>query len=839
MFNFFGIGKKTEKINITNASNTSNTSSAIDVVFTLDTTASMGPWIERSKKTIGDISKFLSDQDINVRFNVIGYKDVCDRKCPIHSICPTDCKKSQWVQISGFTDNADDIVNFLEKVPASGGGDLPEDLFGALQIACSQEWRDLGKKVIVVISDAPPHGNKFSNHPSNTPNYPLPYDGSKLPIEIANELKEKNIQVFMLYVEENIMEKTSNFLKENNVTTQTTNIIGEPWKFSLIIPDDLTCMAMDIEDIDNISLVDGLDGPLSSAFFQLRRGLGEDKLKPLIENCFKTGMKDTMRLVLYIRDRTGDIKEKDLGRNAFWILRQLDSNFTSQYYKEFVNETGCFNDLLHLAARADQEEIKNENNKLCELSDKREHRELLFMAVATMQCYLKYIDTKKGQKILKSLNNNRIQRHYRLRKALNKESLSKITNSNNIDLPPYFIYKWLPKFGASKRKNGSKRLKKWERENRFATRLSKLMFVHQNDDNVSFTKKSIEEPVFSNKTDFLDANRANRANRANHANHADHPIPSRQIINFLNVPKKDHPEREAFYREIYSFISYLSDNLPVEVQMCANDWDNIDLSKVTVGAQHKYKKCFSQKIPDKLQKTIKNGKVKTTTLQGHEMVSHFISSIMSKLIGEQCISHLENEFVNAQWNSYFKNNKLRGNYSFQIDCTGSMLSGKPMSLAIALSLFLLSGESKFISFENPEWKKVEGKTLEEQVKSILSHPRGIHGNIPKGVELAMTQETQPDVHFVLTDGHYPRMNLKETVTIRNKLNRGSLTRIVILNLRTDDNELLMKKPKMLGAEEVYIVSGHSPALIKLFATPGESIEKQISNMLREKYPLND
>lgn len=168
-----------------------------------------------------------------------------------------------------------------------------------------------------------------------------------------------------------------------------------------------------------------------------------------------------------------------------------------------------------------------------------------------------------------------------------------------------------------------------------------------------------------------------------------------------------------------------------------------------------------------------------------------------------------------------------------------MLSGKPTPLAVAFSLFLLSGTNKFISFEDPKWNKVEGKTLEEQVQSILSYPRGVHGDIPKGVELAMSQENQPSVHFILTDGHYPRMNLKKAVTIRNRLNRGNLTRIVVLNLRTDGDELLMKKPKMLGAEEVYIVSGHSPALIKLFSTPGESIEKQVSNMLRERFPLLD
>ena len=64
-------------------------------------------------------------------------------------------------------------------------------------------------------------------------------------------------------------------------------------------------------------------------------------------------MKDTIRLIMYIRDRNGYLKEKDLGRNAFWSLRQLDNFFVTRYYKEFITTSGCVNDLLYLAEKAD------------------------------------------------------------------------------------------------------------------------------------------------------------------------------------------------------------------------------------------------------------------------------------------------------------------------------------------------------------------------------------------------------------------------------------------------------------------------------------------------------
>ena len=773
----------------------------LDVIFTLDTTGSMGSWINRSKKTIGKISDKIGTNNVDVRFNVIGYKDVCNRRCDTHrEHCPLECKDSKWVQISGFKKNSADIVDFLTTVTASGGGDCPEDLFGALQLATLEPWRDTAKRVVVVISDAPPHGKQFSDSCSDTPDYPLPYEGAKVPKDIAGDLYRNKIQVFMLYVVSNTLEKTAEFLEENKIDTRVSSMIGEPWKFSLIISDDLTCMAMDVGDYEKL-LIDGLDGPLSSTFFQLRRGLSVETLQPLIQSCFKSGMKDAMRLVLYIRDRTGDIKEKDLGRNAFWILRELDQAFASKYYKEFVNDVGCVNDLLHIAAKADEKDGRSE------------HRELLFMAVATMQCYLKNVDTEEGKSILTDMSAKKRQRHYRLRKCLNKSSLSRVTNTSNIDLPPYFIYKWLPKFGFTKKKNGTKRKKKWERENKFATRLSKLMFVHQ------------DEAKLEDAVDSLPLT-----------------IPSRQIINFLNLPKRDNPEREAMYREIYSFLGKLCDNLPIEVPMCAGDWENgVDPSKATSGAQKKYKKCFSKRLPEKLEKTIKEGKVKATTLQGHEMISHFISKIMSKTTGEDCYSSLEDDFVNAQWKTYAEKNELKNDtgFSFQLDCTGSMLSGTPMPMAVAFSLFLLSREESFISFEKPGWCSIKGDTLEQKVSSILTHNAGVHGDVAGGLELAMSRETQPSVHFVLTDGRYPRMNLQKAVEVRNRLNKGELTRVVILNLRTNDEKLLMRKPNILGGEGFYVVSGHSPALIKLFSSGTGTIEDQVRKMLREKYPLNE
>ena len=220
------------------------------------------------------------------------------------------------------------------------------------------------------------------------------------------------------------------------------------------------------------------------------------------------------------------------------------------------------------------------------------------------------------------------------------------------------------------------------------------------------------------------------------------------------------------------------------------------------------------------------------------MTSYFSNNSLCNQVGENYNSILENDFVNSQWETFKNKNKLKGNFSFQLDCSGSMLCGNPTPLSLALSLFLLSGEKKYITFENPEWQNVTENTLEENISSILLNNNGLQGNIAKGVELSMSQEVQPDVHFVLTDGRYPNMNLLEAIKVRNKLNKGNLTRVIILNL-CNCEKLLIQKPNISEGEEIYVVSGHSPMIIKLFLNGTGPIEEQIRKMLREKFPLEE
>lgn len=61
--------------------------SDLDIVFCVDTTASMGSYIQEAKKSIIQIISDLTQQQINVRFALVKYRDqhVCDAQPQHHS----------------------------------------------------------------------------------------------------------------------------------------------------------------------------------------------------------------------------------------------------------------------------------------------------------------------------------------------------------------------------------------------------------------------------------------------------------------------------------------------------------------------------------------------------------------------------------------------------------------------------------------------------------------------------------------------------------------------------------------------------------------------------------
>ena len=124
--------------------------SSSDILFLQDTTGSQGPYINSAKKAIRDIcNKISASADIKkelIRFGLIAFRD--------HP--PQDM--TYVTRNFGFTDDISIMQANLNRLSALGGGDGPEAQTAALAAALDMEWIDNAVKMVVLITDSPPHG---------------------------------------------------------------------------------------------------------------------------------------------------------------------------------------------------------------------------------------------------------------------------------------------------------------------------------------------------------------------------------------------------------------------------------------------------------------------------------------------------------------------------------------------------------------------------------------------------------------------------------------------------------------------------------------------------------
>ena len=121
---------------------------AVEVVFVLDTTGSMGGLIAAAKEKIWSIANTLASADPapRIRMGLVGYRDRGDAYVTV---------------ATPLTDDLDAVYAKLMQFQAAGGGDGPESVNQALHEAVTRmAWSDQEHrtyKVIFLVGDAPPH----------------------------------------------------------------------------------------------------------------------------------------------------------------------------------------------------------------------------------------------------------------------------------------------------------------------------------------------------------------------------------------------------------------------------------------------------------------------------------------------------------------------------------------------------------------------------------------------------------------------------------------------------------------------------------------------------------
>jgi von Willebrand factor type A domain len=117
---------------------------AVDVVFAVDTTGSMGGLIDGAKRTVWSIATHIRQADPNaqLRIGLVAYRDIGD---------------DYVTRDFALTTDLDAVFAELASYRAAGGGDTPEDVDAALDdVVHKMPWRDDAKKLVFLVGDAPP-----------------------------------------------------------------------------------------------------------------------------------------------------------------------------------------------------------------------------------------------------------------------------------------------------------------------------------------------------------------------------------------------------------------------------------------------------------------------------------------------------------------------------------------------------------------------------------------------------------------------------------------------------------------------------------------------------------
>jgi hypothetical protein len=130
----------------------------VDLVFSIDTTGSMSPYIAAAIAAANDVVDALSGRGspeilTDYRVGIVDYKDVDSD--PAYG-CPPDYDA---VTDLAFSKHRSDIVSALGtlRFKVYGGCDFPEDVLSGVQRAVDFPWRDGVNKAIIVMGDAPGH----------------------------------------------------------------------------------------------------------------------------------------------------------------------------------------------------------------------------------------------------------------------------------------------------------------------------------------------------------------------------------------------------------------------------------------------------------------------------------------------------------------------------------------------------------------------------------------------------------------------------------------------------------------------------------------------------------
>lgn len=113
-----------------------------DVVFVLDCTGSMSKEIETVKSALNEFADEVEERGVPLRIGLVAFRDLFEGEQP---------------QVFDLSEEIPEFQKSLSDLEAWGGGDEPESALDALMTALDQSFAEGHQKVLVLITDAPPH----------------------------------------------------------------------------------------------------------------------------------------------------------------------------------------------------------------------------------------------------------------------------------------------------------------------------------------------------------------------------------------------------------------------------------------------------------------------------------------------------------------------------------------------------------------------------------------------------------------------------------------------------------------------------------------------------------
>ncbi len=119
----------------------------LDLMICIDSTGSMQPTIDALAHALGEMVDILDGISPKMRLGIVHYKEY------------GELGQQGAKVIQPFSKNIRSARKSLEELRALGGGDLPEAVYGGLELALDPKmnWQKEANKLVVLIGDAPPH----------------------------------------------------------------------------------------------------------------------------------------------------------------------------------------------------------------------------------------------------------------------------------------------------------------------------------------------------------------------------------------------------------------------------------------------------------------------------------------------------------------------------------------------------------------------------------------------------------------------------------------------------------------------------------------------------------